>query len=92
MSQFDAYMNQADKPVPVFAVIGPDFTQDSETEAVRYHSNHFDRNIVLITAPDLLRLAEEWSSDQNKNREEPFPLGLLATTGRFDRARLGKLF
>ena len=92
MSQFDAYINQADKPVPVFAVIGPDFTQDSETEAVRYHSNHFDRNIVLITAPDLLRLAEEWSSDQNKNREEPFPLGLLAATGRFDRARLGKLF
>ena len=85
-------MNQADKPVPVFAVIGPDFTLESETEAVRNHSTHFDRNIVLITAPDLLRLAEEWSSDQNKNREEPFPLGLLAATGRFDRARLGKLF
>ena len=89
--QFDDYMSQADKPVAAFLVIGPDFTEESEAESVRYHAQYFDRNIVLIAARELKQLAEEWSSDQNKNREEPFPLGLLAATGRFDRARLGKL-
>jgi hypothetical protein len=91
ISQFDAYMNQADKPVPVFLVIGPDFTAESETEAVLYHAQHFDRNIALITAEDLKNLADEWSSKANKRREDSFPLGLLAATGRFRRERLGKL-
>ena len=27
-----------------------------------------------------------------KNREDSFPLGLLAATGRFERERLGKLY
>ena len=89
--QFDGYMNQADKPVPVFIVIGPSFTGESESEAVRYHAQHFDRAISLITAGELKLLAEEWSTPENKRREEPFPLGLLATTGRFKRDRLGKL-
>ena len=84
-------MNHADKPVPVFLVIAPDFTEDSESEAIRYHAQHFDRNIALITANELKHLAEEWYSEQNKNREAPFPLGLLAATGRFNRTRLGKL-
>ena len=89
LAQFDTYMNQADKPVPIFLVIGPSFTGDSEAEAIRYHARHFDRNIALITAAELKRLAEEWSSERNKNREAPFELGLLAATGRFDRAHLG---
>ena len=89
--QFDGYMDQADKPVPVFIVIGPSFTEESESEAVRYHAQHFDRAISLITADELKLLAEEWSTPENKRREEPFPLGLLATTGRFKRDRLGKL-
>ena len=91
IGQFDSYMNQADKPVPIFLVVGPEFTTESEAEAVRYHAQHFDRNVTLITATELQRLAEEWSSNQNKNRDEPFPLGLLAATGRFDRDKLGKL-
>ena len=91
LRQFDEYMDQADKPVPVFLVIGPTFTEASESEAVRYHARHFDRNITLITAGELKSLADEWSSQENKSREEPFPLGLLAATGRFDRSRLGKL-
>ena len=37
-------------------------------------------------------LAEEWSSEGNKNRDESFPLSLLSSTGRFDRRRLGRLF
>jgi hypothetical protein len=36
-------------------------------------------------------LAEEWSSPQHKNRETPFPLGLLGASGRYDRRKLGKL-
>ena len=89
--QFDAYINNADKPVPIFLVIGPSFTPDSDSEAVRYHARHFDRNISLITAHELKSLAEEWSSEENKRREEPFPLGMLAGTGRFDRERIGKI-
>lgn len=92
IAQFDGYMNQADKRVPIFLVIAPAFTEDSEVEATKYHAEHFDRNIVLITAQELKDLAEEWSSAQNKNRESPFPLGLLSASGRFARARLGKLF
>ena len=89
--QFDSYMNNADKPVPIFLVIGPSFTPESDSEAVRYHAQHFDRNISLITAQELKSLAEEWSSEENKRREEPFPLGMLAATGRFDRQRIGKI-
>jgi hypothetical protein len=91
LAQFDRYMNAADKRVPIFLVIAPAFSDESEVEAIRYHSEHFDRNIVLITAVELKALAEEWSSPQNKNRETPFPLGLLAASGRYDRKRLGKL-
>ena len=85
-------MEKADKAVPVFLVIAPGFTEESEIEAVRYHAQYFDRNTVLITATELKALAEEWASPQNKNREEPFPLGMLAASGRFDRKRLGKLY
>ena len=91
LRQFDEYIDQSEKPVPIFLVIGPSFTDDSEAEAIRYHARHFDRNIALITATELKSLADEWSSDANKNREEPFPLGLLAASGRFDRTRLGNL-
>ncbi|MCH8989579.1 MAG: hypothetical protein IIA92_12330 [Chloroflexi bacterium] len=91
VAQFDGYMNQADKPVPVFLVIGPGFTDDSEAEAIRYHAQHFDRNLVLITAKELKSLAEEWSSTANRQRDTGFNLGLLAATGRFNRGRLGKI-
>lgn len=92
LRQFDEYMDRADKPVPIFVVIGPDFTEESQAEALRYHAQRFDRDIVLITAGELKELADEWSSEANKNREDPFPLGYLALSGRFDRARLGRLF
>jgi len=92
IDQFHRYMEQAEKLVPVFLVIGPDFTEESGVEAVRYHSRYFDRNILLITAGELGSLAEEWASEQNRTREEPFPLGYLATTGRFDRKSIGDLY
>ena len=90
-NQFNEYMDKSDKPVPIFLVIGPDFTAESEQEAVRYHSIHMDRNLVLITAKELKALAEEWASTKNKNRDKSFNLALLAVSGRYIRSRLGKL-
>lgn len=92
IGQFHGYMEQSEKPVPVFLVIAPGFTEESEVEATRYHAEHFSRNLVLITAGELKSLAEEWSSRDNKNREQPFPLGLFAASGRFNRKRLGQLY
>lgn len=92
IGQFHAYMEASDKPVPAFMVIAPAFTADSEVEATRYHAEHLDRNFVLITAGELKALAEEWARSENKNREQPFPLGLFAASGRYDRARLGKIY
>lgn len=91
-AQFHGYMEGADKQVPLFMVIGPEFTNACQADAVRYHAEHLQRNILLITAAELKGIAEEWSAARNKNREEPFPLGLLATTGRFDRESIGKLY
>ncbi len=84
-------MENAEKPVPIFLVIGPSFTEESEFEAIRYRAQHFDRAITLITASELHELAEEWASPGNKRREEPFPLGLLGVNGRYSRVQLGKL-
>jgi hypothetical protein len=92
INQFDGYMDASEKPVPIFMVIAPSFTEESEVEATRYHAQHFDRNIVLITAGELKSLADEWTSRENKNREQPFPLGFFAASGRFNRKRLGDLF
>lgn len=84
LKQFHDYMERSDKPVPIFFVIAPNFTEDSELSAVQYTSEHLDRNIVLITAGELKNLAEKWSSEENKRRDEPFPLGLFARSGRFN--------
>ncbi len=91
IAQFDGYMDNAEKPVPIFLVIGPSFTEESEFEAIRYRAQHFDRAITLITASELHELAEEWASPGNKRREEPFPLGMLGVNGRYSRVQLGKL-
>ncbi len=60
-------MEQSEKPVPVFLVIAPDFSEESEVEATRYHAEHFSRNFVLITAGELKPLAEEWSSRDGRS-------------------------
>lgn len=84
LKQFHEYIEQADKAVPIFLVIAPDFTDESEMIAMQYTSDHLGRNIVLITAAELKSLAEEWSSNENKRRDEPFPLGLFARSGRYN--------
>jgi len=84
MRQFDSYMDGADKPVPIFLVVGPCFTAESETVAVQYTADNIGRNISLIQADELKEVAELWSREDNKRRSEPFPLGLFALPGRFD--------
>ncbi len=84
IKQFHEYMEKADKPVPIFFVIAPNFTDESELLAVQYTSSHIERNIVLITAHELKCLAEKWNNVENKRRDEPFPLGLFARAGRFN--------
>lgn len=90
--QFNDYMGKMrDKPVRIFLVIGPEFTDSSESDAIQNRAERdFMTDIVLITSKELKNLAEEWSSEKNKKREDPFPLGMLAATGRFNRDRLGK--
>ena len=91
IKQFDSYMDNAEKSVPIFLVIGPDFTEDSANETVRYRAKHFGRAITLITATELKDLAEEWAGPENKRREDPFPLELLGVNGRYSRNLLGEL-
>jgi hypothetical protein len=91
LNQFNGYMDHSDKPVPVFMVIAPNFTPESEICAIKYSSEHINRNILLITASELAELAEMWSSEKNKRREEPFPLGLFVNSGRFKRGIIGQL-
>lgn len=79
--QFDSYMDNAEKDVPIFLVIGPEFTEESEAEALKYTANNFGRNIVMVKASDLKELAELWSSEENTNSSDAFPLGLLARPG-----------
>ena len=90
LKQFDDYMEASDKRVPIFLVIGPDFTAESLTESMQYTAQHIDRKIVLVKAGDLRELAEEWNSESNRKRDEPFPLGYLMQSGKFDRSLLGK--
>ena len=82
--QFDSYMDAADKPVPVFLVIGPAFTEDSEAIALQYTAENIGRNVVLITAEELKELAELWASEDNPRNTDPFPLGFFARPGRFN--------
>ncbi|HHX94878.1 MAG TPA: SAP domain-containing protein, partial [Clostridia bacterium] len=68
LKQFHDYMEKSDKAVPIFLVIAPDFTEDSEAIALKYTAKHFGRNIVLIKAEELKDLAEEWNHETNRQR------------------------
>jgi len=92
IKQFHDYIENADRHVPIFLVIAPGFSLESEVEALQYSAKHIGRSILLITAKELKELAVEWSSQKNKRRDEPFPVGLFNRTGRYNRALLGKLF
>lgn len=79
--QFDKYIKNSDKPVAVFLVIAPEFTDNSVAECVKYSLNN-ETQILLITADELKTVAEMWSK---KHPEESFNLGYLKQNGRFDK-------
>ena len=84
ISQFDRYIKSSDKPVAVFMVIAPSFTENSLKECVKYSLSN-DTQILLITADELKEVAEQW----HKNHpEESFNLGFFKQSGRFDKSRL----
>ena len=84
ISQFDNYIKQSDKPVSVFIVIGPSFTENSIKECIKY-SLMSDTQILLITADELKEVAELW----HKNHpDEIFNLGFFKQNGRFDKSLL----
>ena len=51
--QFDEYLDASEKLVPIFLVIGPEFSEESEIDAILYTANNIDRNMFLIRAEDL---------------------------------------
>ena len=82
--QFDRYIKSSDKPVAVFMVIAPSFTENSIKECMRYALTS-DTQILLITADELKEVAEQW----NKNHPgEIFNLGFFKQNGRFDKSLL----
>ena len=82
--QFDRYIKSSDKPVAVFMVIAPSFTENSLKECVKY-SLSSDTQILLITADELKDVAEHW---HKAHPEESFNLGFFKQSGRFDKSRL----
>lgn len=77
--QFDRYIKTSEKPVAVFMVIGPSFTDGSVQEQTQYQLTS-DTIISLITAEQLKEMAIKWNKIRGK---EPFPLGYFKQSGRF---------
>jgi hypothetical protein len=84
IKQFDRYISNSEKPVAIFLVIAPSFTEDSAKECVNY-SMSSDTLILLITAQELKHLAEQWHV-KHKDDEVSFPLGFFKQNGRFNGA------
>ena len=82
--QFDGYIRNADKPVAVFMVIAPSFTENSVKECVKYSLIN-DTQILLITADELKEVAESW---HKAHPDESFNLGYFKQNGRFDKTML----
>lgn len=82
IKQFDRYIQNSTKPVSVFMVIGPSFTEDSQKECAKYAMTN-DTIILLITAKELKNLAELWHKNHTDDAE-PLPLGVFKQNGRFN--------
>ena len=80
--QFDRYIKNSEKPVAIFLVIAPDFTEESAKECVKYTMSS-DTLILLITASELKALALQWRT-KHKDDEVSFPLGYFKQNGRFN--------
>lgn len=84
LAQFDRYIKSSDRPVSVFIVIGPSFTENSIKECVKY-SLTCDTQILLITADELKEVAEKWHKEHG---DEIFNLGFFKQNGRFNKELL----
>ena len=84
IAQFDGYIRNSDKPVAVFMVIAPSFTENSVKECVKYSLVN-DTQILLITAKELKEVAEMWHKE---HPDESFNLGFFKQNGRFDKSLL----
>jgi enhancing lycopene biosynthesis protein 2 len=82
IKQFDRYITKSEKPVAIFIVIAPAFSEESAKECVRYTMNS-DTLILLITAEELKTLTEQWCA-KHKGDEVSFPLGNFKQNGRFN--------
>lgn len=82
IKQFDRYIKKSTKPVSVFMVIGPSFTDDSQKECAKYAISN-DTIILLITAEELKDLADKWQNVHGSDAE-PLPLGIFKQNGRFN--------
>lgn len=77
--QFDRYIKSSEKPVTVFLVIGPSFTQNSVQVQTQYQLTS-DTLIALISAAQLKEMALKWNKAKGK---EAFPLGYFRQSGKF---------
>lgn len=82
IKQFDRYIQASQKTVAAFLVIGPDFTEDSNREAMKYKISH-DIQIGLLKASDLRAVATDYGK---MGTEDPFPLANFIQTGLIDAA------
>lgn len=90
IKQFDGYIKSAEKPVAGFLVIGPCFTEESGVIAMQYQVQN-GVPICLITAEELIGVANSWSSEKKQNAETKFPLGYLLQIGRFNPTLLSAI-
>jgi hypothetical protein len=81
--QFDKYIKNSEKPVAVFIVIGPDFTEESINECINYSLNS-DTLILLLKAADLKEIASKWA-ESHKQDNAPFNLGYFKQNGLFNK-------
>ncbi len=82
IQQFDKYIKNSERSIPIFLVIGPAFTEQSVAIAMEYMIEN-ETTISLITAIELKQLAIKWSK-KHINKNEPFPLGYFKQPGRFN--------
>lgn len=80
IKQFDRYIQTSQKPVAAFLVIGPEFTEESIREAMKYKISN-DVAIGLLKASDLKEVANRY---EKKVSDEPFPLANFIQAGRID--------
>jgi hypothetical protein len=85
IKQFDRYISSSEKRIGGFLVIGPSFTDESASIAMKYFVEQ-QTMITLITATELKELAETWSQKGKEEKSGSFPLGFLIQQGRFNRS------